>query len=65
MSDGVPFTPLQEAVGCAFGCWQDARERLGDDAWCAYVAVVLELSRREAGRLAVGEAIRATREGEE
>ena len=56
-----PQTPLQDAVSCAFACFYEARDCLDDDAWSAFVAVLVELSQREASRLAVGEAIRALR----
>jgi hypothetical protein len=53
-------TPLQEAVSCAFECFHEARDRLDHAAWAA-LAVLVELSQREAARLAFGEAVRATR----
>ena len=57
-------TPLQEAVSCAFDCFHGARDRLDDDEWSAFVAVLVELAEREAARLAIGEALRATREAD-
>lgn len=57
-------TPLQDAIGCAFSCFHDARDHLDGDSWAAFVAVLLELAQREAERLALGEALRALREEE-
>jgi hypothetical protein len=61
----LPPSPLQEAISCAFSCFHEARDRLDGAAWSAYVAVLVELSQREASRLALGEVLRALREREE
>jgi len=61
----LPHTPLQGAIACAFRCWYESRDDLDGDEWAAFVAVLVELSQREAARLALGEALRALREEEE
>lgn len=60
----LPATPLQQAVACAFQCWYESRDGLDGNEWAAFVAVLVELSQREAARLAFGEALRAIRQDE-
>jgi hypothetical protein len=60
-----PLTALQDACACAFQCFHEARERLDEDQWSVFVAILVELAQREAARLAFAEALRATRKGAE
>lgn len=57
-----PLTALQEALVCEFDCFRGNRATLSAEEWSAYVWVSVELFVREASRLAVDEALRATRE---
>jgi hypothetical protein len=58
-----PRTQLQLATSCAAACLTDAREILDEATFSAFVAILIELAQREAARLALGEALRAAREG--
>ena len=58
----MPLPTLwQEAASCARACLDDARERLDEDAYSVYVALLVTLAFKEADRLLAGEAYRAAR----
>lgn len=55
-------TPLQARLQASFATLDHARATLEPGAYQSFVAILLERLHAEAGRLVVGEAIRATRD---
>jgi hypothetical protein len=55
-------TPLQVAQRAVIDALLDARDRLGDDAYCALLTTVEALVAKELHRLSLGEAMRITRQ---
>lgn len=55
-------TPLQARLEASFALLDHARETLTDGSYETYIAILLERLHAEAGRLVVGEALRATRQ---
>jgi hypothetical protein len=58
-------TPLQEWIGALFDMLADARDQLDDVAYSWFIAIGTERIGLEAARLAVGEALCATRGSED
>ncbi len=55
------MTPLQRALTALYLLLEDARDRLDEETYEAFVFVATERIGIEAARLAVGEAVRAKR----
>ena len=59
----APTTALQDAVRRAFDVVADERDKLSDEEYRAFVAILHERVEGEIVRLARGEALRLTRTG--